>query len=243
MTANLNGLPCPSEVTIQRCANFISNGQGNFRQEDKETQAIRRVYIKYKNLFRLQKIKSDNQPIEKFSVQMITALHNHYTMNFDKFQFMYLQSKLRYHFYCYMGLDFKYLANLHNYLTRRCQSAINSNSLLEIKLDETRPENKNINKEELYKILNIFVRDEKILIPLALSGSLRATTAKKIKMRNKKIINNLWSAISYHRYMLKHLESLNLKRFDLIPHRHLSLNCVSLGSRFLSRIINEKDKN
>ena len=225
------------KVTIQRCANLISNGIGKFRHEDAETNCLRDVFSKYKHLFPIKDIDSDNQPIEKFSEQMFTSICNHYTINFDRCQFVFLKQKLEFHLTIYLGMNIRYPANLHNYLTRRCQSAINSNTKVQIELDTERPENKQIDQVQLNKILDIFVRDEVMRIPLVFGGHLLATTEAKKEIRNELIKSNLFFAISYFRYMLDFLEIRNVYRFDLLPQMNLGLHCINFGCRFLSIVI------
>ena len=127
-----------SEVTIQRCCNMLFKGR--FKNEDSETQMIKETYLKYEKLFtslNLPNVKSLNQPIEKFSVQIFTNLKNHYQMNFFKFQNRYLKSKLTIHLHTFMNieLDKKITKSLINYLTKCCQSAMINNKKFSLKLD------------------------------------------------------------------------------------------------------------
>ena len=157
-----------SEVTIQRCCNMLFKGR--FKNEDSETQMIKETYLKYEKLFtslNLPNVKSHNQPIEKFSVQMFTNIKNHYQMNFYRFQNKYLKSKLTIHLYSFMRieLDKKITKSLINYLTKCCQSALINNKKIKLKLDPKRKENNKLDKDKLEKCLQVFIDCEKIHMP------------------------------------------------------------------------------
>jgi len=232
-----------NKVTIQRCST-IFNGT-TFKKKDNEGKLIRDHYAKYKYLFDMvinPKIKSDNQPIESFSVQMITNIQNHFTINFDKFQLRYLRPKLEIHLQCYfMSID-NIPRRLLNYLAKRCMAAINSNDKILINLDPERKENANIDRELLSKALNKFVLYEKRFIPIKLQGKLHATTENTIDSRNKLILNDLWGMLGYYRVMVKSLENMSLKSFDILPQLNLGMHFVRFGSKYLSCVYNELNK-
>jgi hypothetical protein len=232
-------------VTIQRCISIILGK--TLRKSDWESKCIDFFFIKYKYLFDLidlPNIKSYNQPIEKFSEQILVNINNYYTMNFGRFQFKYLKQMIKFELAAVYGIEFQMPFKLLNLLVKKCQYAINKGNSLDFEIDSTKPDVIKISKQyditKLKPTLDNFVRREQIILPIDLQGINVNSYNENISAFSKNmIIKNLWAAIQYFHKMIRILETSGQKAFDLLPVQNLGMSHIRLGSRFLSTIYNE----
>jgi hypothetical protein len=232
-------LPRINVVTIQRSTTILLGK--TLKNVDQEAINLKNIYDKYRYIFekiKLPTVKSYNQPIEKFSEQMMVNINNHCCFNFGRFQYKYLRLKLDIHIKSFLGCDINIPYKIFGYLVRYCQSSINSNQWINIELNQEK-DTKEIISKLLTVDFNSFIICEKMRIPCSLQNILNSKSDSDMTVFKGIVKDNLWDCLLYFQYMNRSLEESSNKTFDVLPHMNLGVHHVRMGSKFLSTIYNE----
>lgn len=169
-------------------------------------------------------IKSINRPFEYISRQLMVNIKNHLSINFLKFQKIYIKQK-----YWETLTDLKLKKNIMYSILSCIQYYINNES------DKIVIKSKHIKKlstDILGKVLEIIrdtVKTEKKLIPEKIYENISIFNLTK----------NYTHVLQYYYDMIKYLETNNKQRFSLLPQLSMGYSNIKFDSRFISTVYDE----
>lgn len=184
------------------------------------------IYLKlgqnYINKF--SEMKSINRPFEYISRQIMTNIKNHLTINFIKFQKIYIRQK-----YWDILTELKLKKNIMYSIVNCVQSHINTKSeKISIKSKHIKKLSGNI-LDKVITIIRDTIKTEKEILPKEIYENINAYNLTK----------NYVSVLKYYYTMINYLEKNNKQRFSLLPQLSIGYTNIKFDSRFISTIYDE----